>query len=120
LTTKANLPKSDSAGLKFSATGHLLTKLSYSLSGNAFCTQINATALGVRGLESTTGLNVKAKIDHRPTSADPAQITFTRTDKRLTPQGSLSAINIVNLGYKRADIRTVGCCHGFGSLLVAR
>ena len=35
-------------------------------------------------------------------SDDSAQITFTRTDRRLTPQGSLSAINIVNLGYKHA------------------
>jgi outer membrane receptor protein involved in Fe transport len=102
LTTKTNLPKSDSAGLEFSANGHLLPKLSYSLSGDAFYTQIDATALGFRGLQSTTGLNVKAKLDYHPTAADSAQITFTRTDKRLTPQGSISAINIVNLGYKRA------------------
>ena len=102
LTTKTNLPKSDSAGVEFSATGHLLPKLSYSLSGDAFYTQIDATALGFRGLESTTGINIKAKLDYRPTSDDSAQISFTRTDKRLTPQGSLSAINIVNLGYKRA------------------
>jgi len=100
LTTKANLPGSDSAGLEFSATGHLLPKLSYNLSGDAFYTQIDATALGTPGLKSTTGLNVKAKLDYRPTAADSAQIIFTRTDKRLTPQGSVSAINIVNLGYK--------------------
>jgi outer membrane receptor protein involved in Fe transport len=100
LTTKANLPTSDSAGFEFAATGHLLPKLSYNLSGNAFYTQIDATALGAPGLKSTTGLNVKAKLDYRPTAADSAQIIFTRTDKRLTPQGSVSAINIVNLGYK--------------------
>jgi outer membrane receptor protein involved in Fe transport len=100
LTTKTNLPRSDSAGLEFSATGHLLPKLSYNLSGNAFYTQIDATALGTPGLKSTTGLNVKAKLDYRPTADDSAQIIFTRADKRLTPQGSVSAINIVNLGYK--------------------
>lgn len=100
LTTKTNLPRSDSAGFEFSATGHLLPKLSYSLSGNAFYTQIDTTALGTPGLKSTTGVNVKAKLDYRPTAADSAQITFTRTDKRLTPQGSVSAINLVNLGYK--------------------
>jgi len=100
LTTKTNLPRSDSAGLEFSATGHFLPKLSYNLSGNAFYTQIDATALGTPGLKSTTGLNVKAKLDYRPTADDSAQIIFTRTDKRLTPQGSVSAINIVNLGYK--------------------
>jgi outer membrane receptor protein involved in Fe transport len=107
LTTKANLPTSDSAGFEFSATGHLLPKLSYNLSGNAFYTQIDATALGAPGLKSTTGLNVKAKLDYRPTAADSAQIIFTRTDKRLTPQGSVSAINIVNLGYKHTLTATL-------------
>ena len=68
----------------------------------AFYTQIDATALGASGLESTTGVNLKAKLDFRPTAADSAQITFTRTDKRLTPQGSVSAINLVNVGYKHA------------------
>jgi outer membrane receptor protein involved in Fe transport len=101
LTTKTNLTRSDSAGLEFAATGHLLPKLAYSVSGNAFYTQIDATALGTPGLQSTTGVNVKAKLDYHPTAADSAQIIFTRTDKRLTPQGSVSAINIVNLGYKR-------------------
>lgn len=105
LTTKANLPRSDSAGLEFSATGYLLPKLGYNLSGNAFYTQIDARELGFPGLKSTTGLNIKAKLDYRPTAADSAQIIFTRTDRRLTPQGSISAINIVNLGFKHALTR---------------
>ena len=102
LTTKSNLPRNDSAGIEFNLAGHLFQKLSYSLSGNAFYTQIDAAALGVPGLKSTTGVNAKAKLDYRPTASDSAQITFTRTDKRLTPQGYISAINVVNLGYKRA------------------
>jgi outer membrane receptor protein involved in Fe transport len=102
LTTKSNLRRSDSAGIEFTLTGRLFSKLSYNLSGNAFYTQIDATALGVPGLKSTTGVNAKAKLDYRPTAADSAQISFTRTDKRLTPQGSISAINVVNLGYKHA------------------
>jgi outer membrane receptor protein involved in Fe transport len=100
VTTKANLPQSDSAGFEFSATGHLRPKLGYSVSGNAFYTQFDATALGTPGLRSTTGVNAKVKLDYRPTGADSAQIIFTRTDKRLTPQGSVSAVNLVNLGYK--------------------
>jgi outer membrane receptor protein involved in Fe transport len=100
LTTKTNLPRSDSAGLEFAATGHLFPKLLYSVSGNAFYNQIDTTALGYPGLKSTTGVNLKAKLDYHPTVADSAQIIFTRTDKRLTPQGSVSAVDIVNLGYK--------------------
>jgi outer membrane receptor for ferrienterochelin and colicin len=101
LTTKANLPKNDSAGLEFTSSGHIVPKLGYSLSGNLFYSQIDATALGVPGLRSTTGVDAKLKLDYRPTSADSVQLIVTRTDKRLTPQGYVSAINIVNVGYKR-------------------
>jgi hypothetical protein len=44
LTTKANLPKNDSAGFEFTADGHIVPKLAYSLSGNLFYSQIDATA----------------------------------------------------------------------------
>ncbi len=101
LTTKTNLPRNDSAGIEFTANGRLVPNLTYTLSGNLFYSQIDATALGAAGLQSTTGLNAKLKLDYRPTAADSGQVTVTRTDKRLTPQGYVSAINIVNLGYKR-------------------
>jgi outer membrane receptor protein involved in Fe transport len=100
LTTKTNLPKNDSAGFEFTSNGRIVRQLSYSVSGNLFYSQIDATALGISGLQSTTGLNAKLKLDYRPTTADSAQISLTRTDKRLTPQGYVSAINLVNLGYK--------------------
>ncbi|MDB5481610.1 MAG: hypothetical protein JWO83_2663, partial [Caulobacteraceae bacterium] len=106
LTRQENLPKSKAAGLDFNANGKILSRLSYALSGNLFYSQINATSLGVAslgtsGLRDTLGLNAKASLDWRPTSADTAQISFSRTDKRLTPQGSIGAINLVNLGYRR-------------------
>ena len=101
LTTTTNLPRNDSAGLEFTLSGRLLPKLTYNVSGNLFYNQIDATALGSSGLQSTTGLNAKIKLDYRPTADDSAQVTLTRTDKRLTPQGYIAAINLVNLGYKR-------------------
>ena len=117
LTTKTNLPRSDSAGLEFSATGHLFPKLLFSVSGNAFYNQIDATALGFPGLKSTTGLNLKAKLDYHPTAADSAQIIFSRTDKRLTPQGSVSAVNIVESRLQaHTDARAGGSGDGLGSL----
>jgi outer membrane receptor for ferrienterochelin and colicin len=100
LTTKANLPKNDSVGLELTASGHLAPKLGYSLSGNLFRSQIDATALGVPGLQSTSGVNAKLKLDYRPTARTSAQLTATRAGKRLTPQGYVSAVNIVNLGYR--------------------
>jgi outer membrane receptor protein involved in Fe transport len=102
LATKENLPRNDSAGAEFTATGHAGSRLNYSISGNIFYSEVDATQLGTPGLRSTTGVNLKAKFDFHPTAKDSAQLTFTRTDKRLTPQGIISAINLVNLGYKRA------------------
>ncbi len=102
LATKANLSRNDSAGVEFTATGHAATWLSYSVSGNGFYTQIDATQLGTPGLRSTMGLNLKTKLDFHPTAQDSLQLNFTRTDKRLTAQGLVSAINLVNLGYKRS------------------
>ncbi len=101
LTTRENLPKNDSAGVEFTSNGRIGPKLSYSLSGNLFYSQIDASALGAPGLRSTRGVNAKLKLDYQPTTADSAQLTVTRTDKRLTPQGYVSAIDIVNVGYRR-------------------
>jgi outer membrane cobalamin receptor len=101
LVTKANLPKSRSAGIEFTVNGKLGSTLTYGLSGDLFHSQIDATALGALGLRSTTGLNLKAHLDYRPTSVDTAQISVSRSDKRLTPQGEISAQTLVNLGYRR-------------------
>lgn len=100
LTTKANLAKNDSLGLEFSANGHATAKFGYSISGNLFHNEIDASALGRSGLQSTNGVNAKVKFDYRLTAADSLQFSATRTDKRLTPQGYLSAINLVNGGAK--------------------
>ena len=102
LTSNTNMPRNDSEGLEFTSNGHVAPKLGYSLSGNLFRSQLDASALGVPGLQTTTGVNGKLKLDYRPTSNDSAQLIVTRTDKRLTPQGYVSAINLVNLGYRHA------------------
>ena len=100
LITKANLPKDTSEGLEFTANGRVISALSYAVSGNLFHDQIDATALGTPGLKFTTGINLKASLDLHPTASDTAQISFSRSDRRLTPQGDVSAINLVNVGYK--------------------
>jgi outer membrane receptor protein involved in Fe transport len=101
LTTLTNLPRNDSAGLEITSNGRMIQALSYSVSANLFYSQIDATALGTPGLQSTTGINGKLTLNYSPTSTDSAQLIVTRTDKRLTPQGYISALNIVNMGYKR-------------------
>lgn len=110
LGTEATMPKDDAAGLEGSAYGSIGSKLTYSISGNLFHRQIDATELGVSELQSTTGLDGKIKLDYRLSRADSAEIAATHTDKVLTPQGYVGAINIVNVGYKRqlwADLAAV-------------
>jgi outer membrane receptor protein involved in Fe transport len=100
LTTSENLPKSKSAGFEFSGNGKLGSRITYALSGNFFYNQIDGGALAQGGLRDTIGLNAKASLDWRPTSADTAQISFSRTDSRLTPQGYIGASNLINLGLR--------------------
>ena len=110
LTTKANLPRQRSGGLEFSARGKLGTTLTYGISGVAFQMQIDPSGLGLGRQKSTSGLNLKFNLDYRPTALDAAQFSFNRTDKRLTPQGQIDAINLVNFGYKhdfRPDLSLV-------------
>ena len=101
LTTKENLPTSNSAGLEFSVNGPITPTVSYVLSGNVFRSDIDATSLGTPGLRSTTGINGKANFDYRPTASDTLQFKLTRSDKRLTPQGYVGAVNLVSFAYKR-------------------
>ncbi len=100
LIRKENLPKIHSAGLEFEADGNLTQRFSYSLSGNAFYQQIDARQLGLSGLASTAGVNFKAQGDYRITPDDVFQATFSRTAERLTPQGTLGAVDLLNVGFK--------------------
>jgi hypothetical protein len=45
-------------------------------------------------------LNARDKLDDHPTFAATAQLTVTRSGRRLTPQGYVSAIHIVNPGFR--------------------
>ncbi|MBC7490479.1 outer membrane receptor for ferrienterochelin and colicin [Undibacterium sp. GrIS 1.2] len=101
LATKTNLPKSNAAGIEFNLSDSITSNIAYRLSGNLFHSQIDAIALGTQSTKSTSGLNLKASIDYRPTRFDNAQISISRADKRLTPQGYIKPINLVNFGYKR-------------------
>ena len=46
--------------------------------------QVDASALGIPGLRSTRGVDAKLKLDYRPTARDLAQLSISRTDRRLT------------------------------------
>ena len=101
LTTKENLPSSRTVGLETSVSGKLWPQLGYNLTATALDEQIDARALGFSGLRATAGVNLKASLDYTPTRRDTFQVNFSRTDRLLTPQGEIAAINLMNLGYRR-------------------
>ncbi len=100
LITEANLPSSQSGGLEFIASGKLLPKLSYAVSGNAFYNQVNAQALGVGGTRSAMSLNIKGSMNYQPTTLDRWQVSINGNGKRLTSQGYVLPVTTVNLGYR--------------------
>ena len=94
------MPKTHSFGFDFEADGTLTRHFSWSLSGNAFYQQIDARQLGQSGLSSTAGVNFKAEGDYHITPDDTFQTTFSRTAERLTPQGTLGAVDLWNIGFR--------------------
>jgi outer membrane receptor protein involved in Fe transport len=100
LFTKQNLPISHFSGIEFNRSNALTDDLNYKTSGNLFASQIDARSLGATGLKSYVGLNLKSSIEWRPALTHLIQVSINHEDKKLTPQGYLSPINLVNLGYR--------------------
>ena len=100
LQTKANLGSRKSGGMEFIASGKLLPKLGYNLSGNLFYNQINAQSLGIAGTRSNVVLNTKGTLDYQATAEDRWQVSANYNGKRLTPQGYNLAIKTANAGYR--------------------
>jgi outer membrane receptor for ferrienterochelin and colicin len=100
LSTQENLLRDDFAGLELTADGQLCSQLSYSVSGDLFQGQVDASALGIPGLRSSRGADAKLKLNYHLSARDFAQLSISRTDHRLTAQGYVSAMNVVNVGYR--------------------
>ncbi len=105
LLTKTNVPRSRAGGVEFAASGKILPKLGYNISGNVFYNEIDATPFGTTGVRSNVAANTKASLDFKPTTADTWQVSGNYTGKRLTAQGYILPVFTVNMGYKR-QVRT--------------
>lgn len=101
VSTQSNLFRDDFAGLEVATDGRLGTRLTYSVSADAFRGEVQAGALGRPGLRSSSGVNAKIKIGYKPTERDSAQLNLNRIDGRVTAQGYDRALTVVNLGYRR-------------------
>ena len=100
LITKANLPTSQSGGIEFSSAGKLTPKWGFNVSGNAFYNQINTQALGTGGNRSSVGFNGKGALDYQAGARDRVQLSANYRGKRLTPQGYVMPVGVLNAGYR--------------------
>ncbi|HQR88207.1 MAG TPA: outer membrane beta-barrel protein, partial [Caulobacter sp.] len=101
LTTRENLGESRNGGLELVANGRLTPKITYNVSANAFWNEIEAQALGFTGTRSGTTVSGRANVNWQVTPKDFVQVNAFTSGKQLTPQGSRSAMQMVNLGYRR-------------------
>jgi len=101
LSTQENLHGDDFAGLELTADGHLGSQLSYSISGNLYRKQVDPGALDILGPRSGQGADAKFKLDYRPTASDFIQLRASHTGHQSSVQGSSSAMDVVNIGYRR-------------------
>jgi outer membrane receptor protein involved in Fe transport len=101
LSTQENLHGDDFAGLELTADGHLGSQLSYSISGNLYRKQVNPGTLNIQGPRSGGGADAKFKLDYRPTAGDFIQLRASHTGHQSSVQGSSSAMDVVNIGYRR-------------------
>ena len=100
LATKTNLAHNRTRGIEFSLDGSMGVHWGYRLSGDVYTSQIDATAMGVSGLRSASGLNMKGTLDFKPTATDAAQLNVSHVGRRLTAQGSMAPTTVVNVGFR--------------------
>lgn len=98
LTTKENLAKSQAGGVEVTGAGKITDGLRYSLTGNMYYDEIDASSLGFAGTKQALGYNAKASLDYQLTLRDRIQVMANYTSKRLTPQGYRLPNYTINLG----------------------
>jgi len=101
LTTRANVGKSQVAGVELVANGRLTRRLTYNVSGNAFWTELDGRGVGVGGRKRDgTTASGRANLSWQVTDQDFLQLNGFLNGKRLSPQGYVQPLGGVNLGYR--------------------
>jgi outer membrane receptor protein involved in Fe transport len=104
LSTRENLAKSKFLGLELVASGHLGKSLSYNVSSNLYWNQIDPNglpaSLGANEVRETASAGGRGNLTWTLTPKDTFQLNAAVIGKRLTPQGYISPMPIVNVGYR--------------------
>jgi len=101
LFTQDNLGRVRRAGLSLAGKHQVSAKISLNLSGETYWTELPASALGLGEVRSGYVTGGRGSLSWTPTAKDFLQIDGRLSGKKITPQGSIQPIGVVNLGYRR-------------------
>jgi outer membrane receptor protein involved in Fe transport len=101
LSTRENLGETQAGGLELVVNGRLNKTVTYNLSGNAYWTEIQASALGFTEPRSATTMFGRGNLNWQVSAKDFVQVNAFLNGKQLTPQGYFRPTGAVNFGYRR-------------------
>ncbi len=100
-TSFTNLNTDQSAGFEFIVTGNLGKFMNYNFSANTFYQQIDATDLGFSANKGAFSWDAKLSSSFRITNSTRAQVNAYYRSGRITPQGTLQQMFLVNAGLRQ-------------------
>jgi len=101
LSQRENLARSRAVGLELTASGKLTSTLSYNLSGIVNWKELDSLGPQFAPQRSLLAESGRGSITWQATPKDLFQLNGFANQKGLTPQGTLSAVAGVDLGYRR-------------------
>ncbi|THD65041.1 TonB-dependent receptor [Phenylobacterium sp.] len=101
LFTEDNLGEARRAGLSLAGARALTSTVSLNASGEAYWMEVPASALGLGAARSGYVVSGRGTLSWSPTASDVFQLNGSLSGRTITPQGSLGAIGLLNLGYRR-------------------
>jgi outer membrane receptor protein involved in Fe transport len=101
LFTQDNVGNARRAGLSLAGNRKLSSTVSLNLSGDAYWTEIPASALGFGDARSGYVVSGRGSLIWAPTAEDLFQIDARLSGRTLVPQGVVGSTGLLNLGYRR-------------------
>jgi len=101
LTTQENLLSDQSGGLELVITADLWNVIALNMNANAFYQQIDATNLGYSNRKSTVSWNGALNCNINLAKGTMVQVNSNYRSLRLTPQGEIRPIFVLNLGFRQ-------------------
>jgi len=101
LFTQDNLGDARKAGLSLAGGRQLTSTISLNASTDAYWMEVPASALGLGEARSGYVASGRGTLSWSPMASDVFQLNGSLSGRTITPQGSLGAIGLLNLGYRR-------------------